>query len=62
MDSRSFTMDFSSMGWNWIVEDPNPIHVYQDILRDSKYLPHFYKICHRVIIPIHQIFFEKNTS
>lgn len=61
MDSLSFIMDFISMGWKWTLEDPIPIHIYHDILWDSKYHPHFYKTLHRVMLPIHQIIFDKET-
>lgn len=61
MDALWFTMEFSSMGWKWTLEDPTPIHICNDILYDSKYLPDFYKICHGVTLLIYQIIFDKMT-
>lgn len=32
MDALCISIDFSSMGWKWTLQDPNPIHIYHDIL------------------------------
>ena len=34
-----------------------PIHAYLDIMWETKYHPHFYKICHEIILLIHQEIF-----
>ena len=61
MDALCFSMDFSSMGWKWTLEDPTPIGIYQDILWDSKYQQHFYKIFHGVMLPTYQGIFDKRA-
>lgn len=62
MDALCFSMDFSSMGWKWTLQDQTPIHIYHDTLWDSKYHQHFYKICHKVILPTFQVIFDKNAA
>lgn len=56
MDVICFTSDFTSMGWKWTIEDP--IHIYHNILLESKYQPHLYKFFHGVMFPIHQSVFN----
>lgn len=51
MDALCFSMDFSSMGCKCTLQDLTTIHVYHDILWDSKYHQNFYQICHGVILP-----------
>ena len=57
MDRVCFTTGFPNMGWKWTIQDPTPIHVYHNILWESKYESHFYKNFHGVILPLHQVFF-----
>ena len=61
MDVVCFTSDFPTMGWKWTTQDPSPIHVYHNILWESKYETHFYKICHGVMLPLFQVVFHENT-
>lgn len=58
MDVLYFSMDFSSMGWMLTLQGPTPIHVYHNILWDSKYHQHFYQICHEIILPTYQAIFD----
>jgi len=30
-------------------------------MQESHFIPHFYKICHGVILPLHQFFFNKKA-
>lgn len=53
MDSICFSYYFSSLGWKWTNQYPTPIHIYFDILWESKYHPNFYKIFLEVTVPIH---------
>lgn len=59
MDAICFSFSFSSMGWKWTIQDPTPIHIFHVILWESKFHSHFYKICHKVILPIHKEIFSK---
>jgi len=59
MDAICFTSNFNSTGWRWTIKDHTPIHIYHDILWESKFHPHFYKIFHGVMLPIHQSVFDK---
>lgn len=59
MDSICFTSDFPFMGWKWTIQDPFPIHIYHNILWESKYQPHFSKISHGVVLHIYQFVFNE---
>ena len=61
MDAIFFSHDFPSVGWKWIVQHTTPIHVYFDILWESKYHSNFYKICHEAMLPIHQEVFSSKA-
>jgi len=54
MDAIYFGSKFPIMGWKWIVKDPLPIHIYHKDMWESQFNPHFYKICHGVMLPIHK--------
>ena len=61
MDVVCFTSDFLTMGWKWTTKDPTPIHIYHRELWDSYFHLHFYKVCYGVILPIHQMIFNKRA-
>jgi len=44
---------FSSLGWKWTNEYSTPIHIYFDILWESKYHLNFYKVFLKATVPIH---------
>lgn len=48
-----FNSNFTITGWKWTIH--NPTH----ILNESNFHGHFYKIFHKVIMPIHQVVFYK---
>jgi len=54
MEAICFSYDFPSIGWEWINQFPSPISIYLDILWETKYHSHFYKISHEVMQLIHQ--------
>ena len=58
MDVVCFTSYFPTMGWKWTIQDPTPIHIYHNILWESKYETDFYKICHGVMLPLFQVVFD----
>lgn len=61
MDVICFTSDVNSMGWRWTIEYPIPIHIYHEILWETKFFLHFYKNFHRVTLPIHQSVFDEKA-
>lgn len=61
MDVICFSFYFPSMGWKWTLEDPTPIHLYHDILWESKYQSHFYRICNKVMLTLYKAIFYRNT-
>ena len=61
MDAICFSFDFPSMGWKWTLEDPTTIHLYHDILWESKYQPHFYRICNKLMLPLYKAIFYRNV-
>ena len=52
-------MTFPTKGWKWTLQDPYPIHLSHKIIWESHYIPHFDKIFHAVVLPLHQIIFNK---
>jgi len=58
MDALCFSMELSSMGSKWNLQDPTPTHVYHDILWDSKYHQNFYLIFNGVRLPTYQVGFD----
>ena len=61
MDAIYFYTKFPIMGWKWTLQDPYPIHLNHKQISESHYIPHFYKICHGVILPLHQFIFNKKA-
>ncbi len=61
MDAICFCSQFENMVWKWIVQNPLPIHVYHKILWESQFNPHFYKIYHDILLPIHKTIFDRIT-
>jgi len=45
------------MGWKWTLQGPTSVHIYDKILWESNYQPHFYKICHGMMLPLYQVIF-----
>ena len=62
MDAIYFCTKFPIMGWKWTLQDPYPIHLSHKWMWESHFIPHFYKICHGVILSLHQLIFYKKTS
>lgn len=54
MDAICLSFDFPSIGWKWTLEYPTPIHLYHDILSESKHQSHFYRICNQVMLPLYK--------
>lgn len=61
IDAICFSFDFLSMGWKWTLEDPTPIHLYHDMIWESKYEPHFYKNWNKVMFPLYKAIFDRNS-
>ena len=61
MDVVCFIFPFPIMGWKWMPQDPTPIHVYHKELWNYYFNEHFYQICQGVMIPIHQVVFDKKA-
>ena len=49
------------MGWKWTLKYPYPIHLSHKEKWESHFIPHFYKICLGVILPLHQMIFDKKA-
>ena len=60
MDSICYVSKFPIMGWKWTTQDPLPIHVYDKILWDSQFIPHFYQICHGLILPLYKMLYDED--
>ena len=61
MDSICFVSKFPLMGWQWTIHDPLPILVYHKELWESKFIPHFYKICHGIMLPLYRVLYNKDA-
>ena len=61
LDTVCFSFDFSSLGWKWTKEVETPIYVQLDLLWESKYHSHMFKICNDIIFPVFQVIFEKRN-
>jgi len=61
MDDICFCMTFPTMGWKWNTQDPYPIHLSHKQIWESHYIPHFYKIFHSIVFPLHQMIFNKKA-
>lgn len=55
MDVIYFCTTFPTMGWKWTIKYPYPIHLSPQQIWQSHYIPHFYKIFHSIMLPIHQM-------
>ena len=60
MGAILFSSSFPTMGWKWMTQDPTPIHIYQRALWESDFHLHFYKIFHRVILPMPWLYSMRN--
>lgn len=60
MDSIFYVSKFPIMGWKWTTQDPLPIHVYHKVLWDSQFIPHFYNICHGLILPLYRMMYDED--
>jgi len=61
MDAICFFTTFQTMGWKWTLQDPYPIHLSHKNIWELHCIPHFYKIFHVVVLPLHQIIFNKKA-
>jgi len=61
MDAICFSSKFPIMGWKWTVWNPLPIHVYHKVMWESNYQPHFFKICHGVMLPIYKWLYNRDA-
>lgn len=61
MDAIYFYTKFAIMGWKWTLQDPYPTHLSQKQIWESHYIPHSYKICHAIILPLHQLILNKKA-
>jgi len=61
MDTLFYNIEFLHHGMEMEFIGYTPIHIYHNILWDSKYQPHLYKIYQSVILLIHQIVFNKRA-
>lgn len=49
-----FGSKFPLMGWKWTVQGPLPMHIHHKDMWESNFKPHFFKIFHGVMLPIHK--------
>jgi len=61
MDPICFSLKFPIMGWKWTIQNPLPIHVYHKDMWESKFQPHFFKICHGVMLPIQKWLYDRDA-
>ena len=61
MDAICFGSKFPLMGWKWTTQDPLPIHIYHKDMWESNFEPHFFNICHEVMLPIHKRIYSRDA-
>ena len=61
MDAICDVSKFLVMGWKWTTQDSLPIHVYYKELWDSKFAPHFYQICHGIMLLLYRMLYDKDS-
>lgn len=61
MDAICFGFKFPIMGWKWTAQNPLPIQIYHKDMWESKFVPHFYKICHGVMLLIHKKIYYRDA-
>ena len=44
------------------IQDPLSIHVYHKELWESKFIPHFYKIFHGIMLPLYRVLYNKDAT
>jgi hypothetical protein len=57
MDAICFMMPFPLMGWSWIPNSTEPIHIYHSKLWEDKEKYFFYEICNWVVVSMHTTIF-----
>lgn len=61
MDAICFGSKFPIMGWKWSAENPLPIQIYHKVMWESNFVPHFFKICHGVMLSIHKNIYNRDA-
>ena len=61
MDAIFFGSKFPLMGWKWTAQNPLPIQIYHKDMWESNFTPHFFKICRRVMLPIHKRIYNRDA-
>ena len=56
-DVICYMTPFPLMNWSWNPTCAEPIHVYHSKLWEENVKDFFYKICHYIVIPMHQILY-----
>lgn len=51
----------STVVWKWTIQGLNPIQIYHKILWKTNFQTYFYKICQGIMLPIHQVVFDKRA-
>ena len=59
LDTLCFNSEFPVLGWRWMSQDPNPIHIYHQKLWKTSYKHHLYQICNGFMLPIYYSIFDK---
>jgi len=62
MNAICFSSKFPIMGWKWTVRNQLPIHTYHKVMWESNFQPHFFNICHGVMLPIHKRLYKWDTA
>jgi len=47
------------MGWKWTTNDPTPIFLSYKKMWEQEYIPHFHQLCQGVVLPLHQLVFNR---
>jgi len=50
---------FPTMGWKWTTNDPTPIFLGYKQMWEQDYVPLLYQLCYVVILPLHQLVFNR---
>ena len=59
LDAIYFGSKFPLMGWKWTAQNPLPIQIYHKDMWESNFAPHFFKIGHGVMLPIHKRIYNR---
>jgi len=61
MEAICFSLKFPIMGWKWTIQNPLPIHIYDKVMWESNFQPHFFNIFHGIMQPIYKLLYNRDA-